>query len=528
MCHSLVSLLLLPLVIGGGYYKWGLSLLTLGSAILRLEFSLDYYSILFGLVISTIGLSVSFFSRDYMKENLDQDRFVKLVSFFILSMLCLVYMPFFPSVFIGWELLGLSSFLLVSFYSTARASSGASLTFLTSRVGDYLLIIVLCLVLGSSGGAELSFFSNLGLGLVGILLMSAMFTKSAQTPFSAWLPAAMVAPTPVSALVHSSTLVTAGVYIFLRNGGVFSSPLLMKFILVISGLTMVLSGLVALMEKDVKRIVALSTLSQLGFMFFCLGLGLYDVAYAHMITHALVKALLFVCVGRTIEQNSHCQHVNLLGGSLTRSPVCFGFMMFSLFGLMGLPFLGAYFTKHAVLVSLKSCNIPIIISFIFYLGSALTIAYSVRICLSLGGSLINSGCSSAMWLRKKIGWSELSMGILAFSLLIICPGLIYVISSSFPFESDVKSTGGSLLYPMSMLAGLTFGSIFFAKEYKTPSLDFFFHKDLTNKTKEEVVQSSERLCSELDRGWLEFIGPAGLRDLWENIMIWVNKPPHQK
>jgi len=147
---------------------------------------------------------------------------------------------------------------------------------------------------------------------------------------------------------------------------------------------MVLSGVVALLESDVKRVVALSTLSQLGFIFFCLGLGLKDVVFVHIVTHALVKALLFVCVGRMIEQSSHCQNIGLLRGYMTHMPVCFFFMVFRLFGLVGLPFIGAYFTKHAILIALKRANLPILIILIFYIGGFLTTAYSLRLIFALG------------------------------------------------------------------------------------------------------------------------------------------------
>jgi len=300
-----------------------------------LLFCIDFFSLLFALVLVIISYSVLLWSFYYMDTEIHYKRFVGLVNRFLFSIFILIYSSNLLLLFVGWDLLGFTSFFLVSFYGNSRRSSAALLTALSNRVGDCFFFVVLGLYLGPGG--YLRFSGVLLLCLTGL-------TKSAQVPFSSWLPAAIYAPTPVSALVHSSTLVTAGVFLVLRFVGWGIS-----FLVFVGVFTSCLAGFAACLETDSKKVVALSTLSQLGIIVTGLGLGLRSLVFSHLLSHAVFKALLFLRVGCFIHTHYGSQelrHSLSLGcGS------CFGFVTFSvsLLRLGGICFRSGYFTKDSLL-----------------------------------------------------------------------------------------------------------------------------------------------------------------------------------
>lgn len=246
--------------------------------------------------------------------------------------------------------------------------------------------------------------------------MIAAFTKSAQIPFSSWLPAAMAAPTPVSSLVHSSTLVTAGVYLLIRFNRRFSENII-KFILVLSLLTIFISGLGANFEFDLKKIIALSTLSQLGIIIRILAIGSFDLAFFHLLTHALFKALLFICAGSIIHNFNSCQDIRFMGSVSKIIPLTRVYFNICNLSLCGLPFLSGFYSKDLIIERFSILNINIFVYVIFYLSIGLTVCYSFRLLIYT--FLMDFNFSSLNIVSEKREVILESIGLLIFLVVII-------------------------------------------------------------------------------------------------------------
>ncbi|KAF8480535.1 NADH dehydrogenase subunit 5, partial [Russula emetica] len=215
--------------------------------------------------------------------------------------------------------------------------------------------------------------------LIGGLVILAAITKRAQIPFSSWLPAAIAAPTPVSALVHSSTLVTAGVYLLIRFNVLLADTVLGQFLLLISGLTIFISGLGANFEFDLKKIIALSTLSQLGLIISILSIGFPILAFFHLLTHALFKALLFICAGAIIHNIINSQDIRSIGGLCLNIPLTTSCFNIANLALCGIPFLAGFYSKDIILELVILSNVNIITFFFFFFSTGLTVCYSFRL-----------------------------------------------------------------------------------------------------------------------------------------------------
>nr|YP_010364872.1 NADH dehydrogenase subunit 5 [Lamellidens marginalis]QTW91603.1 NADH dehydrogenase subunit 5 [Lamellidens marginalis] len=361
----------------------------------------DSVSLIFSCFVCIISGSVSLFSMSYMESEIFIQRFMLLIMAFVASMNLLIFVPSLITVLLGWDGLGIVSFALVIYYQNKKSLAAGMLTVLANRVGDALLILSICLFINWGewrfGYEVLGSFSV----LVCFLVVVGGMTKSAQIPFSAWLPAAMAAPTPVSALVHSSTLVTAGVYLVIR----FYSSLLMShevlwFLSKIGGLTLLMAGLSACFEVDLKKIVALSTLSQLGLLMFTVGIGLPIIAVFHLFTHALFKALLFLCVGSIIHSSMDNQDGRILGGLNLSLPFSSGCLVLSSASLCGMPFLSGFYSKDLILEGALSGFGGLIEVIVILVGASFSLIYSLRILLisafgqSYGSSLSFYGTES--------------------------------------------------------------------------------------------------------------------------------------
>jgi NADH-ubiquinone oxidoreductase chain 5 len=215
--------------------------------------------------------------------------------------------------------------------------------------------------------------------LIGALVVLAAITKSAQIPFSAWLPAAIAAPTPVSALVHSSTLVTAGVYLLIRFSPLIEGSTATRVLLLISGLTIFMAGLGANFEFDLKKIIALSTLSQLGLMIRILSIGFYKLAYFHLLTHALFKALLFMCAGAVIHNIKDSQDIRNIGRLVGQIPYTAACLNVANLALCGIPFLAGFYSKDLILEMASLSYLNSFSFFLFFFSTGLTICYSLRL-----------------------------------------------------------------------------------------------------------------------------------------------------
>nr|WIL07509.1 NADH dehydrogenase subunit 5 [Unio delphinus] len=343
---------------------------------------IDYISLIFSCFVCLISGSVSLFSVSYMDGEIFMRRFMLLIMAFVGSMNLLIFIPSLITILLGWDGLGIVSFALVIYYQNKKSLAAGMLTVLANRIGDALLILSICLLInwgewcigyGMVGGYSL---------LVCFLVVVGAMTKSAQIPFSAWLPAAMAAPTPVSALVHSSTLVTAGVYLVIR----FYSTLIevdevMGFLSKVGALTLLMAGLSACFEVDLKKIIALSTLSQLGLMMFTVGVGFPIITVFHLFTHALFKALLFLCAGSIIHSTIDTQDGRILGGLNYLLPFSSSCLVLSSVALCGMPFLSGFYSKDLILEGVFSSFNGSLEVFVMLVGAGLSLVYSLRILL---------------------------------------------------------------------------------------------------------------------------------------------------
>lgn len=346
-----------------------------------LNIILDPFGTLFATTVLIITTTILIFSSIYIHQDPFLPRFTSLLILFVLSILLLIFIPNIITLLIGWDGLGLVSFLLVIYYQNSTAFSGAIITALTNRFGDVCLLIAIRW--RTHQGHWLITQQTPPNTYLSLLIILAAITKRAQIPFSSWLPAAIAAPTPISALVHSSTLVTAGVFLLFRfYPSVISTPYLPPFLLLSATLTIFIAGSVALVECDLKKIIALSTLSQLGVMIARLALAMPLLTYFHLLTHALFKALLFMCAGALIHFSSHTQDLRKLGNLSETIPLTISALITANLALTGIPFFSGFYSKDIILeLSLLNPMNTLILS-LFLLATLLTASYSIRFIIT--------------------------------------------------------------------------------------------------------------------------------------------------
>nr|WCS91785.1 NADH dehydrogenase subunit 5 [Dyscolus lucifuga] len=363
------------------FIEW--ELLSLNSSSIVMSVLFDWMSLMFMSFVLFISSMVIFYSNQYMEGDLNINRFIMLVLMFVFSMMLLIISPNLISILLGWDGLGLVSYCLVIYYQNVKSYNAGMLTALMNRIGDVMLLIAISWMLNYGSWNYIFYMdymkNDLYMQIIGLLVMVAAMTKSAQIPFSSWLPAAMAAPTPVSALVHSSTLVTAGIYLLIRFNVILNENLCM-FLLLISTLTMFMAGLGANFEFDLKKIIALSTLSQLGLMMSILSMGNYKLAFFHLLTHALFKALLFMCAGAIIHNLKDMQDIRFMGNLMVQMPLTCICMNVSNLALCGMPFLAGFYSKDLILEIVCMDFMNMFIFFMFFISTGLTVCYSFRLC----------------------------------------------------------------------------------------------------------------------------------------------------
>nr|YP_010895204.1 NADH dehydrogenase subunit 5 [Nephrocerus lapponicus]WJW73743.1 NADH dehydrogenase subunit 5 [Nephrocerus lapponicus] len=402
------------------FIEW--EVVSLNSSMIVMTFLFDWMTFLFMSFVLFISSLVIFYSKEYMMGDMNINRFIMLVIMFVLSMMLLIISPNLISILLGWDGLGLVSYCLVIYYNNVKSYNAGMLTVLSNRIGDVALLLAIAWML-NYGSWNFIFYlefmkNNKEMLIIGGLIMLAAMTKSAQIPFSSWLPAAMAAPTPVSALVHSSTLVTAGVYLLIRFNILLENTLLGQFLLLMSGLTMFMAGLGANFEFDLKKIIALSTLSQLGLMMSILSMGFYKLAFFHLLTHALFKALLFMCAGSIIHNMNNSQDIRLMGGLSMSMPLTSSCFNVANLALCGMPFLAGFYSKDLILETVSLNFLNMFSYFLFFFSTGLTVCYSFRLVYySMTGEL---NCSSLNVLNDE-GWVMLK-GMIALLIMSIISG----------------------------------------------------------------------------------------------------------
>nr|BCR02912.1 NADH dehydrogenase subunit 5 [Riccardoella tokyoensis] len=368
---------------------------------------LDKYSISFCSFIFMISMAVMLYSMVYMKNDENKIRFLILVNLFVISMLVLVLMPNMLGVMLGWDGLGISSFLLVIYYQNISSLQSGLITIYMNRFGDVMVLFSIFFMYNTAYLMVDSFMYKSIFFFAMALLFGGM-TKSAQMPFSSWLPVAMSAPTPVSSLVHSSTLVTAGVYLFFRFYYMMEEYFISSLFSYVSLLTSFMSGLVAYMEVDLKKMVAMSTLSQLGVMMFMISIGELYVCYFHMISHALFKALLFLSCGSLIMYSYGGQDMRFMGSMSIISPFSVFLMNCSNLSLIGFPFLSGFYSKDMMLEIYVGYSSSVILFSLFMMSCLFSVMYMIKMvyfsisAIRLGSFFIKSFMNYSLFISMLL------------------------------------------------------------------------------------------------------------------------------
>ena len=327
---------------------------------IRFEFLLDGLSGTMMLLVTGLGLVIQIFSTSYMSGDPRYVKYFVYFNFFVFSMLLLVMSANFLVMFFGWELVGLSSYLLISFWSEKKeAAKAGNKAFVLNRIGDFGFLIALMMILNTydTFSFKTVFATTLinqpqNLDLIVVFLMIGAFGKSAQFPLFSWLPDAMEGPTPASALIHAATMVTAGVFMLVRISPLLQFSELSSILIIGIGLlTALISAFAAINQNDIKKVLAYSTISQLGFMFIAIGAGAYVAAIFHLVTHAFFKALLFLGAGAVIHEMHHEQNIQKMGGLKKKMPVTAAMMGIGTLAISGIPPLAGFWSKDEILAS---------------------------------------------------------------------------------------------------------------------------------------------------------------------------------
>ncbi len=358
----------------GTVYTW----MALGDLRFEVGFLIDALTAMMMLVVTFVSLMVHIYTIGYMQDDPGYQRFFSYISLFTFSMLMLVMSNNFLQLFFGWEAVGLVSYLLIGFWYTKETAIYANLkAFLVNRVGDFGFILGIGLVLAYFGSLDYATVfarapslahetislwpgeSWMLMTVIGILLFIGAMGKSAQFPLHVWLPDSMEGPTPISALIHAATMVTAGIFMVARMSPLYElSDVALSFIMVIGAITALFMGFLGIVQNDIKRVVAYSTLSQLGYMTVALGASAYSVAVFHLMTHAFFKALLFLAAGSVIIAVHHNQDIRYMGGLKKYMPITWITSLIGSLALIGTPFLSGFYSKETIIEAAKLSHLP--------------------------------------------------------------------------------------------------------------------------------------------------------------------------
>ena len=373
---------------GGGATVQLFNFIHVGSLIIPFEFLVDPLSSLFLLIITGIGFLIHLYSTAYMHEEepMHFGRYFAYLNLFVFSMLLLVLGGNYVVMFIGWEGVGLCSYLLIGFwFKNNNYNAAAKKAFIMNRIGDlgfllavFWLIVKLGTVSYASVFAAVSQLSTSDITIITTLLFVGAMGKSAQIPLYTWLPDAMAGPTPVSALIHAATMVTAGIYMIARSNILYTmAPATQTLVAVIGLSTAIFAATIALKQNDIKKVLAYSTVSQLGYMFLGLGVGAYTGAVFHVMTHAFFKALLFLGAGSVIHAMHHEQDITKMGGLKSKLPITHITFLLGCIAIAGVPPFSGFFSKDEILMAAYATN-PIF----YYVGiggALLTAFYMFRL-----------------------------------------------------------------------------------------------------------------------------------------------------
>lgn len=420
---------------------------------------LDGLSLTIVLVILGIGFLIHIFSSWYMRSKEGYARFFAYTNLFVASMLVLVLGDNLLLIYLGWEGVGLCSYLLIGFYYTNKTNGAAAMkAFIMTRISDVFLLFSLFILYNTFGTLNIQELlllapKHLALGnttitLVTLMLLSGAIGKSAQLPFQTWLADAMVGPTPVSALIHSATMVTAGVYLIARTHDLFiMAPAVLYLVGIIGVITILLAGCAALVQNDIKRVLAYSTMSQIGYMFFALGMKAWDAAILHLVIHACFKGLLFLSAGSLIQACHHEQNISKMGGLRKSIPLIYYCFLVGGAALSSFPLItSGFFSKEAILASAMANNHIYLVS-IGLIGSFITALYTFRMIFIVfhGKEKIKAHADGSI---------SHNLPLLVMLVLSTCLGWIIVSPLKEVLPSTTNLLQGSML-PLAIISGAT-------------------------------------------------------------------------
>ncbi|HUF01550.1 MAG TPA: NADH-quinone oxidoreductase subunit L [Gaiellaceae bacterium] len=436
-------------------YTW----LAAGDFEVGLELLVDPLSAVMMLVVSGVGGLIVWYSMGYMADDDEERRYFAYMSLFVFSMLLLVEAGNLLLLLVGWGLVGLASYLLIGFWhARPEAVAAAKKAFVMNAIGDATFVLALVLLVWETGAldylgvfAEVDGLSGTTVNLVALGLLGGAVAKSAQIPLHTWLPDAMEGPTPVSALIHAATMVTAGVYMLVRAHPVFEAAVDVQHLAAVLGLvTLLAAGVIALVQWDIKRVIAYSTMSQIGYMFLAAGIGAYGVAIFHLMTHAFFKALLFMAAGVVIHHLGGEQDIRRMGrlrGALPRTHLAF---LVGTVALVGLPPFAGFWSKDAAIAS--ALELGGSLGWILYVGALvgtlLTGLYAFRLYYAV---FHGAPAEAREHAHGQHGPGEgprsmlVPVGILA--VLSTIGGLVSIPGVWHPFTHWVEETGEALVEP---------------------------------------------------------------------------------
>nr|WBR65659.1 NADH dehydrogenase subunit 5 [Layahima elegans] len=510
------------------FIEW--ELLSLNSSSIVMTILLDWMSLIFMSFVLFISSMVIYYSDDYMHGDENLNRFIILVLMFVLSMMFLIISPNLISILLGWDGLGLVSYCLVIYYQNVKSYNAGMITALTNRIGDVALLLSIAWMLNYGSWNYIYYLEcmkeDYQMVVIAWLVVLAAMTKSAQIPFSSWLPAAMAAPTPVSALVHSSTLVTAGVYLLIRFNLLFVNTYLSKLLLLLAVLTMFMAGLGANYEFDLKKIIALSTLSQLGLMMSILALGYADLAFFHLLTHALFKALLFMCAGSIIHNMKNTQDIRLMGGLVNMMPLTSMCFNVANLALCGMPFLAGFYSKDLILEVMSMSSVNLLIYMLYFLSTGLTVCYSMRLTYYSLSGIFNFGSLSSIsdcyWIMLKgmlgLLFLAISGGSMLSWLIIPTPEMICLPPLMKLMALIVSLFGGILGYEI-----FQFKISWDMKSMKNYSMTSFlgsmWYMPMISTTylNYNSLKLGYQIIKSVDQGWNEYFGAQSIYNFMTNF-----------
>lgn len=506
-------------------------------ASVNFAFYLDALSAVMICVVSGVGFLIHLFAAAYMKDDENFARFMAYMNLFIVAMLILVLADNLVLLYLGWEGVGLCSFLLIGFWYQEKANVlAARKAFIVTRIGDTSMAIGLFMLFNSLGSVNILEVSELAKAQwqvgnndaywICLLLLGGAVGKSAQLPLQTWLPDAMAGPTPVSALIHAATMVTAGVYLIARMNTLFIlSPEVMNYVAWVGASTLLLAGVAALAQSDIKRILAYSTMSQIGYMMLALGAGAWSAGIFHLMTHAFFKALLFLTAGAVIYALHHQQNIFKMGGVLKRLPFESGLFIIGLICLMALPGTSGFFSKEAIIGELwSSPTAGKALWWCAILGALLTSIYSCRLFFIafLGKERLSQPVEKSSSKLLKIALITLA----SLSLIggFMTPELKQVFSVNMADVSSVSEP--NWLHTVAIITpfiGILF-SWFYFKNYRSRDPQIFINaeQNLTRKRMARFCFSGlgfDRLYSLLIVKPFVYVARLNRRDLIDQILM---------